>query len=1041
MNKKLVIFIAGIGLLFLGACSNKSEGQAGGCISNADCSSGEVCQNGQCVAEQDTVPPETVLTSTPPVLNNSSEATFEFTCSESSCKFECSLDNTGYYPCSSPHTLTGLANATHTFSVRAGDIAGNWDQSPATHSWSVDTVPPETELTYTPPETSHSSSARFDFTCNEASCSYECRIDNSDYTTCSNTIIYTGLANGPHRFSVRAKDTAGNTDRTEATYSWLVLVHDLWIRPKNLGTVPSARVTHTAVWTSTEMIVWGGQNVWFLGGVSTGGRYNPATDTWTPTSNTNAPQGRIGHTAVWTGTEMIIFGGTPRYGSVILNTGGRYNPATDTWTPTSTTDAPPMSWHTAVWTGTEMIAWGGSSGGRYNPITDTWTPVSNRMAPAGHWGYTAVWTGSEMIVWGGNSGSGIYDFQHFNTGGIYNPDNDTWTLIPDSISWDDFETGDLSKLSWVTGGVTNWTVQSNEKYEGNFAAQSGGYTTAGISYLEITLNLTNNAIIEFSYKTSLYKNVDFLRFKIDGNEIASWTDYRGWENAEFEVPAGTHTFRWELDKHYPTSNLWVWLDRIRWGYISANTPQARIRHTAVWTGSEMIIWGGESFISGNPVYFNSGGIFDPPSKQWTPTDTVNAPSPRSSHTAVWTGSEMIVWGGGDESNGATNTGGRYDPAGYLWRPTSTTNAPSARFGPTAVWTGSKMIVWGGTVDFHNSTNTGGRYDPNTDTWTSTFIPSSPESRFGSSVVWTGTEMIVWGGDANFVITNTGKRYNPATDTWAPMSTDGAPPGRYYHKAAWTGQDMLIWGGADGVYIPGRYNPATDSWLPISSYNAPTGTIPGVWTGQELIVWHDTGLRYNPRTDLWTPISNEGDPPIGSGEHSIVWTGYEMIVWGGWLTYSWNPSNQGGKYNPITDSWTPTSTIGAPEARAEHTAIWTGTEMIVWGGRINAYDRINTGGRYNPLTDTWISISTVNAPAPRYLHSAVWTGEEMIIWGGGVPEGYNPTSGGRYNPSTDIWTPVSTENAPAVTSLHFGVWTGSEMIVWYESDATGGIYIP
>jgi len=57
------------------------------------------------------------------------------------------------------------------------------------------------------------------------------------------------------------------------------------------------------------MIVWGGTN----GGgfeINTGGRYNPGTDSWTATSTTNAPEGRVYHTAVWTGSEMIVWGGT-----------------------------------------------------------------------------------------------------------------------------------------------------------------------------------------------------------------------------------------------------------------------------------------------------------------------------------------------------------------------------------------------------------------------------------------------------------------------------------------------------------------------------------------------------------------------------------------------------------------------------------------------------------------------------------------------------------------------------------------------------------
>src|SRR5205823_7360140 len=59
---------------------------------------------------------------------------------------------------------------------------------------------------------------------------------------------------------------------------------------------------------------------------------------------------------------------------------------------------------------------------------------------------------------------------------------------------------------------------------------------------------------------------------------------------------------------------------------------------------------------------------------WTATTTTNAPSARSYPTAIWTGSEMIVWGGGTAS-GTLNTGARYDPSIDSWTATSTTNAP------------------------------------------------------------------------------------------------------------------------------------------------------------------------------------------------------------------------------------------------------------------------------------------------------------------------------------------------------------------------------
>jgi hypothetical protein len=65
---------------------------------------------------------------------------------------------------------------------------------------------------------------------------------------------------------------------------------------------------------------------------------------------------------------------------------------------------------------------------------------------------------------------------------------------------------------------------------------------------------------------------------------------------------------------------------------------------------------------------------------------------------------------------------------------------------------------------------------------------------------------------------------------------------------------------------------------------------------------------------------------------------------------------------VEDTWTATSTTNAPSARAGHTAVWTGSEMIVWGG--GASGLMNTGGKYNPSTDSWTATNTTNAPNAR-----------------------------------------------------------------------------
>ncbi len=334
-------------------------------------------------------------------------------------------------------------------------------------------------------------------------------------------------------------------------------------------------------------------------------------------------------------------------------------------------------------------------------------------------------------------------------------------------------------------------------------------------------------------------------------------------------------------------------------------------------------------------------------------------------------------------------------------------------------------------------------------WVSLSTIGAPTDRSNACVVWTGTEMIVWGGYDGTNYVNTGARYNPATDTWQPVSTNGAPPAMTA-RAVWTGTEMIVWGAGAG----GRYNPATDSWRPISTTNAPTpvNNPTVVWAGAEVIVWggynlasgqySNMGARYNPLTDQWKPTSTI-NAPAARVDHTAIWTGTEMIVWGGFGDYyASNIGQTGGRFNPATDSWLPTTTQGAPAGRNAHAAVWTGTEMIVWGGSSTSLGmNTNTGGIYDPSTDSWQTTSVLGAPAGRRDAVAVWTGTKMIIWGGSNTMGSYLSTGGIYDPSADTWQPTTTINAPVAEYTQLSVWTGTEMIVWGSTSNARGRFKP
>jgi N-acetylneuraminic acid mutarotase len=460
---------------------------------------------------------------------------------------------------------------------------------------------------------------------------------------------------------------------------------------------------------------------------------------------------------------------------------------------------------------------------------------------------------------------------------------------------------------------------------------------------------------------------------------------------------------------------------------------------AVWTGTEMIVWGG---------YTPTGGRYNPSTNTWGDVSFVNAPEggPGAAHPlVVWTGTLMLVL-----TPFSTTAGGRYDPVSNVWTTMSSSGAPELdRGGATAVWTGSEMILWGGQGGIDVDLNTGGRYNPSTDSWTILSTLNAPRGRFGHVAVWTGSRMVVWGGGVQFIglDLNSGGRYDPASDSWTPTSQSSAPAARRFHQTVWTGNSMIVWGGDDGFIYPdtgGRYDPALDSWTPTSTTGPPAGRtgFTAVWTGNAMIVWgggsfRNDGAQYDPVADLWSPTSLAG-APSGRALHTAVWTGTKMIIWGG---NSGTALNTGAIYDPLANSWSPTSLSGAPSIRNSHVAVWTEDHMVVWGG-FNGSTALNTGGRYDSATDQWTPTSTLNAPSGGSTQKAVWTGSLMLVWGDGKS---------RYDPLLDQWTAYSPAPSQVQSRGHSAIWTGSRMIIWGGGGVpgpsgvplydTGGIYDP
>jgi len=305
----------------------------------------------------------------------------------------------------------------------------------------------------------------------------------------------------------------------------------------------------------------------------------------------------------------------------------------------------------------------------------------------------------------------------------------------------------------------------------------------------------------------------------------------------------------------------------------------------------MIVWGGDESLETARAPFDTGGHYDLAQDRWHPTETRGAPAGRTAHTAIWTGKEMVVWGGAGAKKGLLGDGASYDPRARSWTLLSNAGAPSPRRGHVAIWTGTEMIIWGGEGK-EGRLNDGARWSRSTGEWRPISKVGAPSARWLFAAVWTRDAMLIWGGaDAGKVFAD-GAAYDPIADRWRPLTGAGAPSARFSPVGVWTGQEMLVWGGraepqGDDISGGAAYRPSSDRWRVLEKKGSKprTGLI-GVWTGKALLTVgepSDDDEVYPPREGgLFTPGAAWTMFHVGFGwpDATIVWTGKVALAWGG-----------------------------------------------------------------------------------------------------------------------------------------------------------------
>jgi hypothetical protein len=328
---------------------------------------------------------------------------------------------------------------------------------------------------------------------------------------------------------------------------------------------------------------------------------------------------------------------------------------------------------------------------------------------------------------------------------------------------------------------------------------------------------------------------------------------------------------------------------------------------ALWTGKEILLIKLVVAGMGKPEQriTAEGAAYNPATRSWRKLPVLRSLETDAGERdirVVWTGSEALVAG---------VVHGAYNPATNRWRRIATPTNDHAGSAAFSVWTGRQLLVWGGGCCSNNSAD-GAAYTLETDTWRE--LPPSPlPARQETDAVWTGKELIIVGGqEAEGRAFADAAAYNPTTRSWRRLPPMPAP--RSDATVTWTGKEILVVGGrVGGQSTPCAcgvaFDPAANRWRSLPAMEVGRARHAAAWTGRLLLVWGGEtgrppfvvapprGVVFDPVRNRWSPMPKS--PLSGRTSPAVVWTGNRLIVWGGWAVRDYGkPLNDGpAAYTP------------------------------------------------------------------------------------------------------------------------------------------------
>jgi hypothetical protein len=192
--------------------------------------------------------------------------------------------------------------------------------------------------------------------------------------------------------------------------------------------------------------------------------------------------------------------------------------------------------------------------------------------------------------------------------------------------------------------------------------------------------------------------------------------------------------------------------------------------------------------------------------------------------------------------------------------------------------------------------------------------------------------------------------------------------------------------------------------------------------------------YDPSTNTWTLVTANANAPSPRLLATAVWTGTKILVFGGRATTSGPALANGASYDPATEQWSPIA-----NGLVAHSAPVGGTsssQAVFWGGRGATPATLSgTAERYTVATDSWQAASTIGT-VPGTLQDPAWafTGTNLYVFGGLIGGTTRTNQTWSYSLTTNSWTALTAAGTTA-RSGPFGAWDTRYFFVWGGRDAT------